>query len=397
MKPNFSPRVLQSSYLNAEAHVDGRWQVGASPSEDLSSAQYVFVWRRLPEQNINFVRMASQIELPSGGASENTAEVYDHLLDNGKKSSKNEPGLLQRIMLRVDEQVSVKLLLKVWGPRLEFFIRCMLVTIFLEDSVGMASHFSEQVGQFGSSSFGVVAVTLGLLVQSIASLGLLAKPSLGHVWCPLLIGWEVLQPALYGQLTNFELVCGSLSIVGGLCLLMAHLQKESDSGEGKSSAQREIDTFRVESTELAGRLLLPGVMDYLSKFSGSVVSAALLVILTIGCLLIAVGLRSRTVALGLAILNIAFVCYEHPIWSFISYGGGEWKVNDAKMWMPTVSLADSADLQIDPWQVYDIHKYYFFLGLSTSGALLLLTHYGPGKMALQQNELVLPTVSRAQD
>jgi len=362
--------------------------------------------------------MASQIELPSGGASENTAEVYDHLLDNGKKSSKNEPGLLQRIMLRVDEQVSVKLLLKVWGPRLEFFIRCMLVTIFLEDSVGMASHFSEQVGQFGSSSFGVVAVTLGLLVQSIASLGLLAKPSLGHVWCPLLIGWEALQPALYGQLTNFELVCGSLSIVGGLCLLMAHLQKESDSGEGKSSAQREMDTFRVESTELAGRLLLPstylyqawlflsmvmvsrdtsGVMDYLSKFSGSVVSAALLVILTIGCLLIAVGLRSRTVALGLAILNIAFVCYEHPIWSFISYGGGEWKVNDAKMWMPTVSLADSADLQIDPWQVYDIHKYYFFLGLSTSGALLLLTHYGPGKMALQQNELVLPTVSRAQD
>ena len=65
--------------------------------------------------------------------------------------------------------------------------------------------------------------------------------------------------------------------------------------------------------------------------------------------------------------------------------------------MPNVSLADSADLKIDPWQVYDIHKYYFFLGLSTSGALLLLTHYGPGKMALQQNELVLPTVSRAQD
>ena len=389
--------------------------------------------------------MASQIELPSGGASGDTAEVYDHLLDNGKKSSStNEPGLLQRIMLRIDEQVSVKLLLKVWGPRFEFFIRCMLVTIFLEDSVGMAAHFSEQVGQFGNGAFGVVAVTLGLLVQSVASLGLLAKPSLGHVWCPLLIVWEVMQPAIYGQLSNFELVCGSLSIVGGLCLLMAHLQKESDSDEGKSSAQREIDTFRVESTELAGRLLLPstylyqawlflsmamvsrdtsGVMDYLSKFSGSVVSVALLVTLTIGCLLIAVGLRSRTVALGLAILNIAFVCYEHPvsveqigdesstfqtclsnlncspsqIWSFISYGGGEWKVNDAKMWMPNVSLADSADLQIDPWQVYDIHKYYFFLGLSTSGALLLLTHYGPGKMALQQNELVLPTVSRAQD
>jgi len=283
--------------------------------------------------------MASQIELPSGGAGE-TAEFYDHLLGDGNTSSTNEPGLArawpshqwvhQRIMLRVEEQVSVKLLLKVWGPRFEIFTRCMLVTIFLVDSVGMAVHFSEQVGQFGSGSFGFFAVTLGVLVQSIASLGLLVKPSVGHVWCPLLIGWEVLQPVLYGQLANLEFVCGSLSIVGGLCLLMAHLQKESDSEEGKSSAH---NTFQV-GTELTGRLLLPssytyqawlylsmmmvsrdtsGVVDYLLKFSSSVVSAALLVILIIGCLLIAVGLGSRTVALGLAILNIAFVCYEHPV------------------------------------------------------------------------------------
>ncbi|EJK60606.1 hypothetical protein THAOC_19005, partial [Thalassiosira oceanica] len=157
-------------------------------------------------KNKQTLRMASQIELPSGGAGE-TAEFYDHLLGDGNTSSTNEPGLA-----------------RAWP-----------------NSIGMAVHFSEQVGQFGFSSFGFFAVTLGVLVQSIASLGLLAKPSLGHVWCPLLIGWVASgQPVLYGQLANFELFCGSLSIVGGLCLLMAHLQKESDSEEGKSKRTQHL-------------------------------------------------------------------------------------------------------------------------------------------------------------
>ena len=48
-------------------------------------------------------------------------------------------------------------------------------------------------------------------------------------------------------------------------------------------------------------------------------------------------------------------------------------------------------------QIYDLHRYYFFQGLSTSGALLLLAQFGPGEMAVEKDEVLLPVVQRAQD
>ena len=64
--------------------------------------------------------------------------------------------------------------------------------------------------------------------------------------------------------------------------------------------------------------------------------------------------------------------------------------------MPHVALpTDISPADFEPWQVFDLTRYYFFQGVSTTGALLLLAQYGPGEMAVEENEVLLPvTVTR---
>ena len=52
---------------------------------------------------------------------------------------------------------------------------------------------------------------------------------------------------------------------------------------------------------------------------------------------------------------------------------------------------------MESYHIFDLHRYYFFQGLSTSGALLLLAQFGPGKIAVEENEVILPVMQRAQD
>jgi hypothetical protein len=64
--------------------------------------------------------------------------------------------------------------------------------------------------------------------------------------------------------------------------------------------------------------------------------------------------------------------------------------------MPHVSLPEDVypgdwDLLQIRWQIYDLYRYYFFLGLSNSGALMLLAQFGPGEIAVQKDEIMIPT------
>lgn len=321
--------------------------------------------------------------------------------------------LFQRLMLPLDERLNVKMLMRTWRPRLEFVVRLMLVTTFLDDSFRTALTFTEHTNQVGeqgclkwlvATSPGLVAIIatvalgIGLLAQTIGSFCLLAliQPDAAT---KALIGWTMVQPVLYAQLSNFEFVAESLSLVGGLLMLRAHLVSE-------------------QRTQLLGRLLLPltylyyaglfifsaftldetnSLVMYVSSLSMFVINTAVIVALIIGTMLVAAGLKSRLVALILALLNLGFVCHQHPFFFYIWREGGEWKY-DENMPIPHVALpTDVLPSDLDMWQIYDLHRYYFFLGLSTSGALLLLAQFGPGEIAVQKNEVLLPVVARAQD
>lgn len=338
-------------------------------------------------------------------------------ISNGKEPE----GLFQRPISALHERVNVKVLMRVWGPRLEFIVRLMLVATFLDDSFRTATHFSEhtkQVGEQGclkwlaATSPGLVGVLatfllgVGLLAQSIGSICLLRLLRTDNA-TKALIGWSIAQPVLYVQLSNFEFVAESLSLVGGLLMMRAHLVP--DQARHGTGAR----------TQLLGRMLLPAAylyyagtflfsairLDetndfamYLSSLSMFVVNTAVLVGLVIGSTLVATGLKSRVVALLLALVNLGYIFYKHPFFRFVWREGGVWKYDEDNMSMPNVALPKGVSIgDFNSEQIYDLHRYYFFLGLSTSGALLLLAQFGPGEIAMQKDEEMLPMVTKEQD
>jgi len=328
-----------------------------------------------------------------------------------------EEGLYQRIMLSIDERVNVKVLMSIWQPRLEFVVRLMLVATFLDDSFHTATNFPDSIRQVAeqgclkwlapsapllASILAAVSLSVAVLAQMVGSCLLLAlrRPDAST---RALIGWAIAQPISYAQFSNAEFVAESLSLVGGLLTLRAHLV-----GDAAAPVTRWIGRLLlpVMSLYYAGRYFLSAFAydetnslgAYLSSLSVFAVNVALLVGLLVGSMLVASGLRSRAVACALGLVNVAYVLREHPFFLFVRREGGEWKYDEDSMPMPNVALAEGVSYaDFDAAQIYGLHRYYFFLGLSTSGALLLLAQFGPGQNAIQRDEVLLPMVARARD
>jgi len=338
-------------------------------------------------------------------------ELTQGLMKPTSTTTKKEEGIVQRLMLKIDERVSVKLLMLVWGPRVEFFVRLMLVATFLDDSLRTATHFSSHAKEIGgeqgflpSETLATILLGIGLITQCFGSISVLA---LFHadLATMALIGWAIAQPVLYSELSNIEFLAESCSIIGGLLMLHA---KYSSGGSSSSSNT---------NTQLFGRLMLPtvylyqaglflysattldetsSIFNYVSSLSLFAVNVAMLVGLVISACLVSAGLKSRTIALLLSIANLVVVFYQHPFFTYISRKNGEWQYGHMSVLsLPLPSSVIIGDLE--PFQIYDLHRYYFFMGLSTSGALLMLAQFGPGEIAIQKDELILPTVARAQD
>mmetsp|Transcript_30902 Transcript_30902/g.46852 ORF Transcript_30902/g.46852 Transcript_30902/m.46852 type:complete len:269 (-) Transcript_30902:61-867(-) len=186
----------------------------------------------------------------------------------------------------------------------------------------------------------------------------------------------------------------------------------------RTSRCKQVMHVTSARVQLLGRLLLPAMhlyyagrflfsalalnkttslATYVSSLSMFVVRAVALVAFAIGSAFIAAGLKSRLDASLLALVNIGCVFHQHPFVRFVRFENGKWEY-DEDMAMPRVALP--TDISPDDFylrQVYDLHRYYFFLGLSTSGALLLLAQFGPGKIAVHKDEVLLPVAARAQD
>ena len=359
------------------------------------------------------------VELQNLISSVNDLEEGNHASVVSSAMKKSD-GFLQRIGMQVEERVSVKKLVRTWASRVETIIRIMLVATYIDDSIRTTTEFSQITIQVRdgwlsslsstspelSSVIATIAVSFGLVAQFAGSLCLIARlyPDVATIG---LIGWTIVQPILYSQLSNLEFVAESLSLVGGLLLLRAHLvYEQSRYGVGAR-------------TQLLGRLLVPTLYlyysglflksalsldetenfaNYIFSLSGFIVNLAALVGLVLGSTLVFFGLKSRLVALLLALVNLGFVFYKYPFFRFIWRENGEWVYDEDNMSMPHVALPTDVDFGSPEFYalIYDLHRYYFFLGLSTSGALLLLAQFGPGEIAIQKSEILIPT-ARAQD
>jgi uncharacterized membrane protein YphA (DoxX/SURF4 family) len=343
-------------------------------------------------------------------------DVVPLLVESGRGptplSPSRRPSEPSSLLLRLDERVNFKKLSPVYAPYLEWVVRLMLVSCFLDDSIRTATQVpqpAEQVraeGVLPSKGAADVALGLGLLAQWAGSACLLRvrqTPGLANFATKALISWSVLQPALYGQLANFEFVADSLSVTGGLVLLRAHLAGGDRVGVGPRAQLFGRLLVPVPYVYYGGKLLVSALdleetgsaAGYVASLGEFVVSTLLFAAMVAGVALVAAGLKSRLVALAAAVANLAFAFYLHPFFRYVWREDGKWKY-DENMPMPDVTLPDGVGIaDFELWEIYDLHRYYFFLGVASSGALFLLAQVGPGDIALQADEQILPT--RAQD
>ena len=379
-----------------------------------------------PENNDADIEMQHLVDPGCNDAEQGTSAIAGLHTSGPKKSEHGGNGnsAFQRLMLELDERCNINMLLRWWCPRLEFLVRLMLVSTFFDDSLHTALHFfevTERIGNEGClrwlvsmspgsttvkivSVISAIALGIGVLAQFIGSICILARVQPNGATIAL-ISWVIVQPVLYSQLSNMEFITESLSLIGGLLMLRAHLVYDNDARIGAA-----------EYTKLVGRLLLPsmylyytgkcllsaasleetdGIFSFASSLSAFALNSIALVVGIISYVFVAAGLQSRLISLFLAICNLVFCFYQHPFFRYIYREDGHWEVRPI-MAMPSVVVPEDVTANdFDLWQIYDLHRYYFFLGFSTSGALLLLAQLGPGKIAVQKDEVFIPR--RAQD
>lgn len=331
---------------------------------------------------------------------------------NKPLSNDDYDGIAER---KKSERLFQKTLARIWGPCLKFSALLMLVAPFLDDTHRVAMNFSAHVDQVAERSLwwlaavspelpgvvATVALCLGMLAQSLGSICILSLCSPAAA-TRALIGWTVLQPVLYAQLSNTPFVAGSLSLAGGLLMLRAHpVFEQEDAACARTrlvAARLLVLAVSVCSawTFLVSAITLNETNDlgeYFCSLSVFVANTAAFLFLATCITLVALGIKTRHAALFLAVVNFGCVFFQHQFFLYAWIGhDGEWKYNERGMYSHIgISIFD-IDLD-DLSGLYDLHRYYFFLGLSSSGALLLLAQFGPGGKAVQKTEMCKNTAT----
>lgn len=211
---------------------------------------------------------------------------------------------------------------------------------------------------------------------------------------------------MYRQHKNAEFVAETLSIMGGLLILFAHLSSaiaqrkrliDSDAGqEGDRLAAVEI---RAKRLGLAGRALLVTLFLFsgwtrahrfmsnrvyskyeLATWAMVTADAAVGLALVSVCALVVLGMRSRFCALLMAAVNFVTNLWLHPFWLYL--------FSETTYELPDVMGAGLGE-KMSGYKLsaalYASHqRYFFFQSLSYTGALLLLVVHGPGQYSIDE-------------
>jgi len=291
----------------------------------------------------------------------------------------------------------------------------------------------------------VVILVVGIVIQVTAMLlTLVVLPLLtrrSNPYFPLcsrlqqssviaLMVWTSIQPILYQEWSNAQFVTESITLLGGLFLLQAAqaintttTTKPSSSSSPGSLSHRTIRHYRhrVALLSLMGRWLLPTMYLYYAyqalqslsiwqetdtvwAYSYIVSLNILQAVVCCGAVIVTgislvLGLGSRKMAVLLGTVQLIATCRQHAIWNYVRYVHHGNNDDDDGVWiyrnMPVPSASYWDDSTTVTWNdvadhVFDLHRYYFFLGLSTTAAVWLLALHGPGRVAVEAQEDVLP-------
>jgi len=286
--------------------------------------------------------------------------------------------------------------------RLQVVARLLVVGTFADDSLRVACDYSGQVSTMGSVGFrkplASILPVVFILTQGI-SVFLIVSELAPEPGCIALLVWTGLHPFIYKQESNLEFLLESVTIMGGLMVLLSSERHNRKARERKlpSAAVSQEETAeeanKMNLLQLCGRVCISAVFLFyggkmmhdrvqgLSKglaedenLFTAVFEGVLMVFLLLLTGFLVAGMKSRWCALLLALIMALSAMYKHP-----------WFIT---MWSKSTFALDFVvgyeDTYVDAWLYSDHQRYFFFQQLSTVGALLQLVVHGPGKYSMDE-------------
>lgn len=287
--------------------------------------------------------------------------------------------------------------------RIALFSRVLIVFTFLDDALRVATDYEGQVNTFyglwGRSCAHLLPI-LSVVIQSTGVLLVLMsrQPQYG---CCVLIVWTIVHPFMYAQQANLEFLLESVTICGGLLILLS--SERAKLAQAYRTALPVDERHGVEVADgkallLVGRMAVSAVFVYyvaktmyeriwaleadsrvpwFTQASASIADGVLMVSLAVATGLIIVGMKSRWCAFLLAVVMVLAACYKHP-WFIYMWSD--------KMFKLDVVVGDARGMQVEAWLYASHQRYFFFQQLSTAGALLQLVVHGPGTFSVDEAE-----------
>ena len=299
----------------------------------------------------------------------------------------------------LDERVS----LKSASAKVGTLARVLIVSTFIDDTIRIAFDYSGQVDSmksvgFGSSASPILPVIFVLIQASGAGLTLAGPSTLWSVGAVELILWSAAHPFLYAQQENTEFLVESVSIIGGLLILLSSSTRELQMTLPVAGTDADADAHRrrMDRVQLAGRCCLSALFIYYalkaarerltalffhsdeSALSGLVEGVLLGVLAPLTALLV-MGMRSRGVAAVLAVAVALGAVYSHP-WVYAAFfvpAESQFRLNN---------VIGYEGVTVPAWIYASHQRYFFFQQISTAGALLMLVVQGPGRLAIEPDQ-----------
>jgi uncharacterized membrane protein YphA (DoxX/SURF4 family) len=299
----------------------------------------------------------------------------------------------------IDGRINVKGVYR----RLQVAARLLVVGTFADDSLRVACDYTGQVSTMGSVGIGAplayILPAVFILTQGV-SVFLIVSEKSPEVGCTTLLVWTGLHPFIYKQESNLEFLLESVTIMGGLMVLLSSERSNRKARERKllptvtvNPEEAAEEANKMDLLQLCGRVCISAVFLYygckmmherIQSVSGmsqedfmyAAFEGVLMVFLLLLTGLLVAGMKSRWCALLLAFIMALSAMYKHP-----------WFVT---MWSKSTFALDFVvgyeDVQVDAWLYSDHQRYFFFQQLSTAGALLQLVVHGPGKYSIDESE-----------
>mmetsp|Transcript_3901 Transcript_3901/g.12085 ORF Transcript_3901/g.12085 Transcript_3901/m.12085 type:complete len:290 (+) Transcript_3901:60-929(+) len=248
----------------------------------------------------------------------------------------------------------------------------LLCLTFVEDALRVLLRWTEQM-QFMTKTmkrgwlFGGLLLLISMVTQFAGSAMILRpahyKPSRVKMGCYILLGFVFVQPFMYGQARDLDFICRSVTLAGGLLLL---IWSENDKQQRSEDIglPRAVEGASADRLQLSGRLLLCSLFFFQAMYSEkgglhtlftkpsffTFVSFVTLIGLSA---LVCLGFKTEWSSLLLAVILFLSNLYMYPFWT----------------------VRES---------LKDFYRYYFFQTLSIIGGLMLLALHGPGGISLDK-------------